>query len=317
VRELKEIVIRVKAKSRIFCTIVCLFAFVLAAGCDDGPPSEEEQLRIANEILRERKGMEDEGPRVPERVLDTLRVMKERYKITRDEYWLNKGGVLTNEYFDVWYPPGPVTVTHGMHTFSQLEFARVYFDRFFSRSVDSRLTVICAMDMTDYTDRTGNQWWTYATIDDDELVFQPIDVLWQRDLLDMAVRREYYVWGIGKLTGGRAPRWFTHGLASMMSEEDEVLQGFLFEYKDDDLEFELDDVESGLKNDKDRKPYRLGRYAAFRMVRRLSAAHGQEKMSEVVERLGEGQKHKKAFEATFGQSYDELVAFALDFKVNE
>lgn len=314
---MNRINIHAKTRSLIRRLVVCLFSIGLIAGCGDDKPDEQELLRTANEMLRERAGMNDEGPRVPGNVADTLRAMKERFNITRDEYWLNKGGVLANEHFDVWYPPGPVTVTHGMYAFSQLEAARVRFDRFFGRSVHGRLTVDCSMDMTDYTDKTGNQWWVYSKINGDDIVFQPIDVLYQRDLIDIAGRRGYYEWGIGKLSGGRAPHWFTEGLASVMSDEDEVLKKQIAEYLEEEVEFKLGDIEAALKKPSDRKAYRLALYAAWRMVRRLSAAHGQEKMAGVVSRMGEGQKYKKAFETTFGQSYDQLVADALDFKVAE
>ena len=93
--------------------VFCLLAAILLVGCS-GQKSEQEQQRTAERLLRERSGKTDEGPRVPQNVADSLRVLKKRYEITRDEYWLNKGGVLANEHYELWYPPGPVTVTHGM-----------------------------------------------------------------------------------------------------------------------------------------------------------------------------------------------------------
>jgi hypothetical protein len=204
-----------------------------------------------------------------------------------------------------------------MYAFSQLEAARVHFDSYFGRSVDGRLTIICSMDMTDYTDKTGNQWWVYSRVDGNDIVFQPIDVLYQRKLMDIAGRRGYHEWAIGKLSGGRAPNWFEQGLASLMSDEDEVLKEQILEYAKDGVVFKLGDIESALEDPKDRKAYRLARYAAWRMVRRLTSIHGQEKIVGVVGRMGEGQKYKRAFETTFGQSYDQLIAYALDFKVGE
>ena len=78
----------------------------------------------------------------------------------------------------------------------------------------------------------------------------------------------------------------------------------------------IGDIDSALKKKNDRKVYRFALYNSYRMVRRIAAAHGQEKMAEAVLLMGSGQKPKKAFESAFGLPYDELVAYAMDFKVN-
>ncbi|MEJ2721502.1 MAG: hypothetical protein P8181_10245, partial [bacterium] len=64
-------------------------------------------------------------------VLDTLRAKKKRFNITRDEYWDGHGGVLANDYFEVWYTPGRTTVTHGMYVFEELMPAREKLKSFF------------------------------------------------------------------------------------------------------------------------------------------------------------------------------------------
>ncbi len=287
----------------------------LLTGCGGGEENaRRERERLATEKLAE----QNKGGALSEEVLDSLRVMKERFRITRDEYWEKQGGVLANDFFELWYPPGAVTVSHGMFAFQQLVNARHRFFRFFGKDPGDHLNVVCEATMISFGDNTGLEWWVYYQFKAGkaEIVFQPIDILYQRNLADVAVPRGYHQWGIGRLSGDRVPRWFSDGLSSMMSDEEWFLDNFLIEFPGEDVKMSFGDIDSALKKKNDRKVYRFALYNSYRMVRRLSAAHGQEKMAEAVLLMGSGQKPKKAFENAFGRPYDELVAYAMDFKVN-
>lgn len=293
------------------------FSFALAGillNC--GGDGEKTQERRDITPLEKVSASDKVGGVLDAGLLDSLRARKERYRITRDEYWNGRGGVLANEFFEVWYPPGRATVDHGMYTFGLLVDAKKKLHRLVGRQPSDRLTVICSPTMESYTQFTGFEWWMYSRITGDEIHFQPIDVLYQRHLVVVAVRRGYFEWGIPKLSGDRAPRWFTQGLSSLLSEEEYFLESQLQEFEGEKIKMDVGQIESALEKRNDRKEYRIAAYNAFRMVRRVVAAHGREKVAEVIRLMGEGDDAKTAFEKAYGQRYKDLVEYATDFQVN-
>ncbi len=292
---------------------VCLLVAALVVGCE----GEEKARREQERLVREKLARENKGGILTETVLDSLRAMKARFGITREEYWEETGGVLANDYIELWYPRGPLTITHGMYAFGQLFDAKGQFKRYFGSDPGDHLIVVCAPTMPDFTDMTGAEWWLYSKIVGDEIIYQPIDVLYVRTLADEAIKRGFHEWGIGKLSEGRSPQWLLQGLSSLMSGEDQILENQLKEFAGESYKLPLDEIESALSKKNDRKAYRIAAYDAWRMVRRLAAAHGREKIAEVVILMGRDKKRDRAFETAFGQSYDRVVEYALDFKVNE
>ena len=295
---------------------ICGLFVVLAAGVLVGCGKSEEELdrqRMAEEEIRLR---ETEGPALSSVVMDSLRTLARRYKVTREEYWDGKGGVLANEFVEVWYPPGKATVTHGMYTLGILMEARDKTRRYFGDSPDRSLKVVCAMSMASFNQKTGREWWAYYKIDEDKIYYQPIDVLFNRNLLDIAVARGYYEWSVGRMSGDKAPAWLRHGLASLLSDEDILLETQLGEFPDGDLKMNVDEIEGALDNIDNKKYYRIASYNAFRMVRKLVAGSEREKMLEALRLMGEGADLSKAFESAYGLSYEEVTSSALSFKVN-
>jgi hypothetical protein len=294
--------------------VVCVLAVALLAGCGK---NEQKERGEREQLVREKLKREYKAGVLTETVMDSLRAMKERFGITRDEYWDKDGGVLANDFLELWYPPGPVTVTHGMYAFQQLVAARARFQRLFGRDPADHLTVVCGPSMPEFTDDTGLEWYVYSRVTNDEIYYQPIDVLFVRKLGEVAVRRGYYVWGIHRLSKGQSPHWFEEGMASLLADEDKFLEMQLKEFPDSPVKMSIGDIETALRKKDDRKMYRIALYDSWRMVRRLVAAHGNDKIAEVVLHMERGEKRDKAFETVFGQPYDRVVGYALDFKVNE
>jgi hypothetical protein len=281
--------------------------------CDGDEKQKLENERLTIEKLEK---MNTAG-KLPADVLDSLRVRKARYHITRDEYWEKEGGVLENDFIELWYPPGPLTVSHGMFAFGELVEAKGRFNRYFGRDPGDHLLVVCVRTMADFVEKTGGDWWHYGKIDADGIIFQPIDILYQRKLASVAPQHCYHEWGVDRLSKGRSPRWLTEGLASLLSEEEWVLELQLEEFAGENLDLTVKKTESALKKKNDRKSYRIAAYIAWRMVRRLTAAHGREKIAEAVIMMGNEKSREKVFEEVFGQSYDEVAAHARNFKVGE
>ena len=69
------------------------------------------------------------GPQLSETILDTLRRLKKTHNVTRDEQWPGQGGVLGNDFFEVWYPEGVTMITHGMRVVDDMMHARAKFAR--------------------------------------------------------------------------------------------------------------------------------------------------------------------------------------------
>jgi hypothetical protein len=296
----------------IFRLVVTVIAAVTLAGCGK---SEEQKAReqMAEEEIRHR---ETAGPPLSDMVLDTLRAMSGRYDVTRDEYWPGKGGVVANQFVEVWYPPGKTTVTQGIFTLARLEDARKKTGRYFGRSPEGPLKAVCEMTMESYNQVTGLEWWVYYKLEGDEIHFQPVDILFSRKLLDIAVARGYYEWSIGEMTRGEAPLWLKNGLASLLSDEDWLLENQLHEFPGDPIKMTVEEIEGALRRHDSKKQYRIAVYNAFRMVRKLVAGSGRERMVEAVRLMGEGNDLPQAVEAAWGKPYEEVVETALSFKVN-
>jgi hypothetical protein len=254
-------------------------------------------------------------PKLSGVVLDSLRVKKKRYGITRDAYWDDKGGVLENSYLEVWYPPGPTTVTHGMHAFEQLEIARFKCRDFFRFDPGWKLKVICAPDMEAYKKETGRDWWNYSKIEKDQITFQPIYILFQRHLDEIAIRHEYFVWAIGRLTEGRAPHWLVHGLASYLSDESDLLANQLNEFHGEKLAMTVEEIEKNLAREKDRKLTRIADYHAYKMVETLIVKLGEETLSDLVLRLREDLDMKQACLLVFKEPVEQVMAIARDYEM--
>jgi hypothetical protein len=290
--------------------VVCLLFVGVLAACGQG----DDHDRALKKVAAEEHDHESAPVALNEQVLDSLRAMKERFTITREAYWEKRGGVLANDFFELWYPPGNVTVTHGMFAFGELVDAQKKFRRIFGSDPGDRLVVICSATMEGYTEQTGLEWFVYAKVDRDEVHYQPIGVLVQRKLADCALPRGYFEWGILQLSKHRAPQWLTQGFSSQLSDEAKILEDQLSEFSDD-VKMTLEEINLALEKKNDRKAYRIALYDAYRMVRRLAAHYDRDKITDVIRLMGNGDSVAVAFEKTFDRSYEEVVSDAMDFKV--
>lgn len=299
--------------SIVFRSAVSFALAVILLSCGgNGEMTREERDAAA---LAKVKGPDRKG-KLFEDVLDSLRARKERFRITRDQYWSGQGGVLANDHFELWYPPGGSTVDHGMYAFGLLVGAKKKFHRTFGRDPGDHVTIICSSTMESFTEQTGHEWWLYSRIEGDEIQYQPIEILFMRNLGDVAVPRSYHEWGIIKLSGGRAPHWFTQGMASLLAEEEWFLEEQLEEFQGQNLKMTRGQIDSAFENLTDKRAYRIAAYNAFRMARRLVAGHGREKVAEVMVLMSGGTGAETAFEKVYGQPYGDLMEYVLTFQVN-
>ncbi|NIM20659.1 MAG: hypothetical protein GTO51_10590 [Candidatus Latescibacteria bacterium] len=255
--------------------------------------------------------------KIPPAVMDSLLLKKKRFRITRDEYWDKEGGVLGSEYLEVWYPPGQLTVTHGMHAFEQIVLARRVCQEFFGRVPHEKLRVVCSADIDTYKEKTKRDWWYYAEIESDQIVFQPIYVLAQRGLGEVAIAHEYCQWAVRKLSANGAPRWLEEGLASHLSGEEELLRAQMKEFstREQKVEWTADEIENALKRESRRDLARIAYYHAHQMTKTLIFRYGETALKMTVIRMGEGLKTDAAFAAVFKKPYDDVITEAMDYKI--
>lgn len=287
--------------------LVTVILVAAAAGCGggDGGGSKHSDMPRVEPPVNENKVRDFTVAEA-----ETLRSLRMRNHVTRDEYWDDRGGVLGNDVVEVWYPPGKLTVSHGMYALDFFMRTRREVQRMFGRVPEEQLTIILTQTMEAYTDFTGRQWWNYSQIKDDRIVYQPVTVLLSRGLLNLALPREMYEWEIGRLAGDDAPRWLIEGLASRLVDEESILEDNLGEFTGVPVKMQLDDVEKALEADDNKRDARIAYYNACMMVKRLDHKYGRQKLADMVNALGGGSSLDSASKAAFGLPYDELIAYA-------
>lgn len=248
--------------------------------------------------------------------LDTLRSKKERFRITYDQYWEDRGGVLGNEYFEVWYPAGDVTITHGMYVFEELMPARRTLEEFFGKAPRELLVIKDPPDLDAYKRDTGREWWYYAEIKGDSMTFAPVWILSKRGISSLALPHEYYQWAIRKITRNGAPRWMEEGLASYLTGEGDLLLNQMYEFAGSDVEMTADQIEAVLQGELDRRESRIAYYRAFRMVKQLIDTYGEDRFKQAVALLGDGKTLDEAFGAAVGKDYAAVLADATKYSVD-
>jgi len=268
-------------------------------GGEQKAPPDHATLSRTGQVLQERQLTQAE--------LDTLRAMKHRFDITRDQYWDGKGGVLGNEWLEVWYPTGNLTPTHGMAVVERVSRARDNARLLFGRLPDGKLTIVCAESMESYTEATGQEWWHYSRIQGDKIELQPVATIALRGLIDTAVIREYYEWLIERLSEHKAPPWVTEGFASLLSGERDVVDSYVGEFPKDNHVLSFADMERALADQKDRKRTRIALYNALHMVDQLSLAHGNAALAGWITDLGDGDGRDEAARRRFGKPWNEVV----------
>lgn len=305
--------------TRFIVLLLVLGLFVVVASCDkDG--QEAEVAQEEGSVDKNRPSFYPEANKYGKlqgSVLDTLKAKKERFNITRDEYWEIEGGVLGNEYLEVWYPPGRTTVTHGMYMFEEIMPARQRFNALFGTVPTEPLVIYIAHELEPYKEETGREWWYYSEMKYDTLIFVPVYTLYKRGISPIAVPHEYYQWAIRKTSQHGAPRWLEEGMASHLSGEGELLLNQAYEFKQiANVVNTPEKVEEVLQGEKERGESRIAYYRSYRMVMELIETYGEDKVVGAIVEIGRGNTLDQAFDKVTGKSYSENLKIASDYEVD-
>jgi hypothetical protein len=302
----------------VFLTLV--FAVALLAGCG-GDKKQPESAQTGTSSGAKPGGTEFAYPptnplyKLQGSALDSLRVKKKRFDITRDEYWEGEGGVLANKYFEVWYPEGGTTVTHAMYVIEELMPARKKFEAYFGQAPEDLFVIRNTLEIDVYKRATGREWWYYSDIRGDTATFVPVYTLYKRGISPIAVPHEYYQWAVRKITRHGAPRWLEEGIASRLSNEGPLLFDQLYEFEGENLSMTPERIDEVLQGEEDRRDTRLAYYHSYRMAERLAEKYGEDKLKSVVTLIGLGNSVDQAFTTAFGADQATVVKQALDYTV--
>ena len=301
--------------------VVVFVSLVIAMGCGKSSDKETETAqKTQSKKMPTQQAFETpehlkqygKGPAyLPEAIMDTLRRLKKTHDVTRDEKWPGQGGVLGNDFFEVWYAEGSTTITHAMRAINDMMHARAGFVRVFGDAPMERLVIVLPPYLEQYKDWTGRDYWHYSDLRADTMTIQPIPTLLKRGLLDVALRHEYYQWALGHFTNYGAPRWMEEGVASHFSHEGYILEQNAAEFSEEAHDLSIDKIEQALVLEESRQDTRGAYYLAHRMVASLVERYGEEKLVETLMLMAQGYDIDDACQKVYGMGYESLRDLAL------
>jgi hypothetical protein len=298
------------------CIVACAGLAVALWGCEKGGEQEAETAKTKEAPRYIVPAVLDRELNPTE--LDSLRMMKESQKITRDEYWDDYGGVLANDVVEVWYPDGKVNILQGVAMLKHAVAARKKLDAVFGRAPERRAVIICSGNVEVYTWATGRDWWTYSTIRGDTISLQaPID-LHTRGLLPVVGPREYFEWAIIQLSGGNAPRWVQEGFASYLAGEAVILEDMRQDFVAlGSIAIPPAETERVLGVETDRRESRRACYNAYRMTEEIAKKHGEPALAAWVNAMATNGDLDATATGAFGVGYEALLAESMAWSASE
>jgi hypothetical protein len=287
---------------------LAILGTLLAASCGDKQKKADQAK--AFDIEKPPEG--DRGLNQTE--LDSLRSMKITHRVTRDEYWDMKGGVVANDRMEVWYSSRKIYVLQAMAVLKQMDQVANQINKAFGKLPPEKLIVVCAPNLETFRKATGRDWWHYASLKGDTLSMQTPMTLFMRKLLQVATRREYSAWALRKLTAGKDPEWLNFGMAGYLAGEGDVFRGQRKEYATLPVRMDVKDVDEKIKYQQDRVETRRAMYNAYLMVNQLVEANGMPAVAAFMLAFAEEPDANAASQRVFKKSYDDVLAQALSWK---
>jgi hypothetical protein len=290
-----------RVKQRVWVALAIAAALAAVSSCGD-------KNQQAQKFNYEKPPEADRGLNQTE--LDSLRSMKITHHVTRDDYWDMKGGVIANNRFEVWYSSRKIYVLQAMAVLKQMDQVADIIQKSFGKIPSEKLIVLTAPNLETFQKATGKDWWNYSFIKGDTLSMQTPMTLYMRGLLQVAARREYSRWALGRLTQGKAPEWVVWGMAAYLGGERDVFRGQRKEYAKKPLRMDVKDINKELAKESDRIGTRQALYDAYLMVNQLVETNGMPAVAAFILALPEEKDADAASRRIFSKSYDEVVAQA-------
>jgi hypothetical protein len=286
---------------------VLALAGALAGACEDKKHDHDFTYEKPPEYDRELNQTE----------IDSMRSMKITHRVTRDDYWVMKGGVIGNDRVEVWYSSRKIYVLQAMAVVKQMDQAADQIKKTLGRLPSGRLVVVCAPNLQTFRRETERDWWHYALIEGDTAKLQTPMTLFMRGLLHTAVQREYTIWALGKLTNQKAPEWLVSGLASQVANERDILFELRKEFAKVPLHMQVKDIEKHLEKQEERIETRRAMVNSYLMVNQLIETHGLPAVAAFTLAFAEEPDANAAAQRAFSMTYDEVLSQAQSWKEPE
>lgn len=127
----------------------------------------------------------------------------------------------------------------------------------------------------DFVGRTGMPPWAAAATKNNTIELQPLKILTQRRILETTLRHELVHVLIESIASGKAPRWFTEGMAVYAAGEGRL---FAKQIAAKQLTMSTEEIDQALSAAKSANEMRTAYAAAYQLVKQLIRVEGENKV---------------------------------------
>lgn len=259
-------------------------------------------------------GPENEPPFLPEGYYDLPEIEKEnlaKLKLLVDTFDTENGGLMRDERFEIRYPFTKAGKIVGLALFELTRPAYEVVSERLGLEPDELVVLRGAVTLDEYRLVTRKEWWDYGDVDGYTITFEPIQILFQRGIAQIAVTHEYAKLLMLQQAGDELPLWMLEGFASLAAEEGRILknQVEVRTQVEDDLQPVMtpSEVETTLAEVFEMNACRLAYYNAFLMARKIQERYGWEHVALIFPELRETGSIEATAQNLFGMSYQELL----------
>lgn len=173
----------------------------------------------------------------------------------------------------------------------------------------TKLNVYTPADLEEYARLTGREYWVTHVVEGNNIVLEPVDVLYRRMLVGHATRAAVALALLDLNTHGQLPPWLREGLSSYLAEEgrEHVMLVQQFRLAGVPVLLAPEQVVRDISPLVDLQAGRLARYNAFLMVWQLSERHGFARVRELLGRLSQGSTFEAACRQVYGLGHEALL----------
>lgn len=265
-----------------------IVAMALGAGCGKGKNKDQESFRIPDSLLAPIEG----------------------YGLTVDEYHPVNGGIMANAQIELHYPASEVARYISVKAFGYLKSGYEVVSKEIGRPAEGKLVVIGTKDLDEYLLMTRKEWWYYGVVKGDTIIFEPLDIMIKRSIIECGATNRIAQAAISRRSGGRAPAWLKEAVAVEVANERPILDIQMPEWERDgswNMNPSPEAIDEAIADGSDRGRSRIAYHAAHRMLQKLLVNHSMDNVLSFFDRLREGKSLEEASAEAFGIGYRALI----------
>lgn len=263
-------------------------SIALGAGCGKNTKKDEESFRIPDSLLAPIEG----------------------YRLVVDTYHPETGGVMANEQIELHYPASEIAKFIAVKAFGYVKSGYEIVAKEIGRPAEGRLVVIGTNTLDEYLLMTRKEWWYYGVVKGDTIIFEPLDIMMKRSIIECGVTNRIAQAAINRRSGGRAPAWLKESVAIEVANERPILDIQMPEWERDgswNMNPSPQAIDEAIADGNDRGRSRIAYHAAHRMLQKLLVNHSMDNVLSFFDRLREGKSLEEASAEAFGIGYQALI----------